>query len=977
MQAGDIKMSKKRVAALFIIAFLSLGILLNANYSVAQENTTANKATVKFLVNYIDYYGAYDNLNIVEKYKKFRPDVNLVVDSKNIPIQNLGDALKDYDVALVPAFDNVIHDNYRNLAVLNKLKSVKENKYAEYTAIGGNIYGIPCTSALELVWYRKSIFNEYNLTVPRTWAEFISSAKKIKDGSKYIPIALNKGDHWPRIMFTRSLFSLEYGNSTVWNRMLGDAAPFSKGKPIYKGLEKLKSLVDGNFLSMGSELSILNESVDLFTGKKAAMLCWREYLKDDFWDEDIGCFFLPVREKENDALNVTANIDAYLIESKYASNKAEADAFIEWHQGAEWYQPFISQRGYTSTQKNIQTDYLPKIQEAFSSAGPAINFVTPSLAGSDFYKRLSNSRISFLDIAADLLAGRSVADLAQNLNRQWKLAANSGREINIKPENVGQYALAKENSQKYIRPEIDYNYKGPDVVSSPDINSCIDDSLILHTDYPYAYAYTVKNRMDPAKPELKPVIADQCVLVPIRFIQDAFGAQIDAKNPAKIKMTYLRQSCELSTGNSTMKMGKQTYKLGSSPRLIKGNLYVPLDGLVQNFFKMSLLTNNTIAIVCKEENIPGSSPKEWLFDRATTVFKSEGLLRITVDPRVELLKIVEILCRNGNDRITRYDSKYRSEVVKYFLPYVNHPSIRQLRESGFGGSTSMLSIMMHLAPPPSLAVEAPFGDELESNGLQKKTVDGYIEAMRIFARDTNFMNFYDKNYKIYRQITQKAEKESQEGRYIRHLTDYYGTRLPSYNTILAPLLAMVSVGPHVEWEKGRLDTYNIVSSLRPENGIPYFGSKERLREIIWHEFGHSYVNGLTKSKWSELSKYSKLANNAKMPQNYGGNWEICINEHIIRAVTARLILKVSGKEAYDFAITAQKNEGFVYIEDICNSLESYEKNRAKYTTFAEFYPEIIKVFRDQYKKLQTGVIHKNINGIIPGYILFQAAIQNP
>ena len=76
-------------------------------------------------------------------------------------------------------------------------------------------------------------------------------------------------------------------------------------------------------------------------------------------------------------------------------------------------------------------------------------------------------------------------------------------------------------------------------------------------------------------------------------------------------------------------------------------------------------------------------------------------------------------------------------------------------------------------------------------------------------------------------------------------------------------------------------------------------------------------------------------------QSYSGV-ETFLDELIVRSVVARLINKYEGEEYYKNVIEYEKGIGFIYIEEVCNSLENYENNRDKYPTFESYYGEIIK-----------------------------------
>ncbi|MEP6638494.1 MAG: ABC transporter substrate-binding protein, partial [Chloroflexota bacterium] len=60
----------------------------------------------------------------------------------------------------------------------------------------GKKYAVPIVSYPWVVLYRKSFFQEKGYTVPKTWDEFVTLAKKIQ-ADKVIPLAFADKDGWP------------------------------------------------------------------------------------------------------------------------------------------------------------------------------------------------------------------------------------------------------------------------------------------------------------------------------------------------------------------------------------------------------------------------------------------------------------------------------------------------------------------------------------------------------------------------------------------------------------------------------------------------------------------------------------------------------------------------------------------------------------------------------------------------------------
>lgn len=117
---------------------------------------------------------------------------------------------------------------------------------------------------------------------------------------------------------------------------------------------------------------------------------------------------------------------------------------------------------------------------------------------------------------------------------------------------------------------------------------------------------------------------------------------------------------------------------------------------------------------------------------------------------------------------------------------------------------------------------------------------------------------------------------------------------------------------------------------------------------MWHEFGHSFVNPLTTKYQKEALQYEALYQpiEAQMKNLAYSNWETSLNEHIVRAVVARLTALRLGEMSGEYILESESKQGFIYIDAIYEKLLKYEKNRKVYPTFDAFYLELLTVFED-------------------------------
>jgi hypothetical protein len=360
--------------------------------------------------------------------------------------------------------------------------------------------------------------------------------------------------------------------------------------------------------------------------------------------------------------------------------------------------------------------------------------------------------------------------------------------------------------------------------------------------------------------------------------------------------------------------------------------------------------------------------------------ESAHSLNITVDPRIELLAVVQFLSGYGERTglITCYDFPYKVDVSEYFSAYKDHPAVKLFAEMSLSGFNfdAPPDAMLHLSNPPELTLEVPFTRNLKRRAGGQERLEKFIQELRDFAQKTNFRSFFEAHKGTYSKLVSDTYGKMQGVDFIATLENYYGMKQLSYNIILAPLFHSGGFGPRIDpegssspvrnfinslqylifnkWSGKSYEIYNICGPTGVENGIPSFGTQVGFRQLAWHEFGHSFVNPLSESFKNriKISEYSSFFApiREKMEKEGYSNWETCVNEHIVRAVTARLTFIHFGKQAGEDELRDQKSNGFAYIELLCKKLEEYEIRRDKYPTLADFFPEMISVFGEISKK---------------------------
>lgn len=323
-------------------------------------------------------------------------------------------------------------------------------------------------------------------------------------------------------------------------------------------------------------------------------------------------------------------------------------------------------------------------------------------------------------------------------------------------------------------------------------------------------------------------------------------------------------------------------------------------------------------------------------------------LNIQVDPRIELLTTVQII--SEYPFLTSFESGYKSKVIKYFSPYSNHKAVKLFKEmypEGFSFDAPP-AIMLHYSSSIDLKLIHPLEDDyIERAGGQEK-LDEFMEALRQFAADTKFDEFYNSNIEYYKKMVNLNANTIKNKNYIEEVENFFGKKNNSYTVILASLVHPGGFGSNIKLENGESDIYSVLGPTEMKNSVPSYGTQDDFKELIWHEFSHSFVNPITEKNIDEVNKYKNLFEpiSERMSSQAYTSWETCVNEHLLRAITARRAYIDNGYEAYQNNINYEKNRGFFYVKALAEKIAEYEKTRNQYKDFEEFYPEIIKTFED-------------------------------
>jgi uncharacterized protein DUF4932 len=114
-------------------------------------------------------------------------------------------------------------------------------------------------------------------------------------------------------------------------------------------------------------------------------------------------------------------------------------------------------------------------------------------------------------------------------------------------------------------------------------------------------------------------------------------------------------------------------------------------------------------------------------------------------------------------------------------------------------------------------------------------------------------------------------------------------------------------------------------------------SSRKLVRVIRHELGHAHLNPVTERSGAVIARYSNLFRAlAPAMRVYGyGRWDICLNEHVLRAAEARVVRAEAGPRAVERFLRREEAKGFSLIRP---ALAALDRTSAP---LSECYPEFL------------------------------------
>ncbi len=159
----------------------------------------------------------------------------------------------------------------------------------------GRIYTLPLEFTTEMTWYNADIFNEYNLSAPKTMDDFLNVCKVLKENG-VTPIAIDGVDGWPLMRYVAMTPFRMTGNQFLTDMSNGNAK--MSDEPGVRTAEFIAEV--GQYFQTGFSSTDYTTAKNIFLDGKAAMYGIGTWELQNFLPENlpeglnVDYFYMPM-----------------------------------------------------------------------------------------------------------------------------------------------------------------------------------------------------------------------------------------------------------------------------------------------------------------------------------------------------------------------------------------------------------------------------------------------------------------------------------------------------------------------------------------------------------------------------------------------------------------------------------------------------------------------------------------------------------
>jgi hypothetical protein len=251
-----------------------------------------------------------------------------------------------------------------------------------------------------------------------------------------------------------------------------------------------------------------------------------------------------------------------------------------------------------------------------------------------------------------------------------------------------------------------------------------------------------------------------------------------------------------------------------------------------------------------------------------------------------------------------------------------------------------LKAALSLADTPDLAAPRPWPPEYAAEAGGEEALARFRERLLAFRAEARFDAFLEAHRAAYEKLESEARAQAAGDVTAGDLAAYLGRALPgSYRFVAAPLLPP-DYETNFRLSGARAPSWIWLRPLHDGGRGPRFRFDEFGNSAV-HEVAHVVLNSLVGEPAGLAGAPPKGCND-----RVESSWRLCVQEHVVYAVTLRLLARRRGEAAADALRARYESSGFPYLGRLCARLREYEAGRKRWPALSDFYPRLEAVFRE-------------------------------
>ncbi|MEN8905358.1 MAG: ABC transporter substrate-binding protein [Clostridiales bacterium] len=298
--------------------------------------------------------------------------------------------------------------------------------YEPFLGANSKIRALPLGVTTSGIVYNKKLFEELGLEVPKTIRKFIEVGKKLKKAGK-VGLMTSSKANWPMKYWWQDIPKTISGDGNILNNLTDEEEPFKDGNEVIESYKIFKRLVDADIMEDDPLVADWEPMRKSFKDGNVGMAFLGPWFIPQVTDEgstlvteDVGIFPFPYNDNKG-SKNVVIQPDVAVSISKNSKNTDAAKVWVDFILN-EKYSEVVKVLGFMSARPSRKVD-LNFIKE-FESYNP--NKLDVVVDSNDLKKITSSiPNFNYNDIAVDIIKGKDINTIFNELNKKWKIAKDA------------------------------------------------------------------------------------------------------------------------------------------------------------------------------------------------------------------------------------------------------------------------------------------------------------------------------------------------------------------------------------------------------------------------------------------------------------------------------------------------------------------------------------------------------------------------